>query len=119
MSIPTEQVTLDEVIASAIRGYVAGELCGYSYHGDGSAIEALKRIDKDADGIAAYARTHAGFTGALIAALQLTEEHRELADGMGGISTDLKTGETTTHSRPCTRQVRLVGPWVRVERSSE
>lgn len=40
------------------------------------------------------------------------QEQRTLADGMGGISTNYKTGETTVTSRPCTRQSRWVTPWV-------
>lgn len=47
----------------------------------------------------------------VLASLNLTEETRELADGMGGMSTNWKTGETTSYFRPCTRQRRLVGPW--------
>jgi hypothetical protein len=51
---------------------------------------------------------------AVVAALGLTEETRTLADGMAGQTTNWKTGETTSHSRPCTRQSRLVTPWVGV-----
>jgi hypothetical protein len=49
---------------------------------------------------------------AVLAALNLTEETRTLADGMGGLSTNWKTGETTSHFRPCTRQRRWVSAWV-------
>jgi hypothetical protein len=41
----------------------------------------------------------------------LTREQQTLADGMGGISTNWKTGETTVHSRPCTRMSRWVTKW--------
>ncbi len=41
----------------------------------------------------------------------LDRETRTLADGEGGMSTNWRTGETTIHSKPCTRQSRLVGPW--------
>ena len=34
-----------------------------------------------------------------------------LADGMGGVSINYKTGERTVHSRPNTHQVRIVGRW--------
>jgi hypothetical protein len=44
-----------------------------------------------------------------------TEETRELADGMGGISTNWKTGETTSYVRPCTRLRRWVSSWSVVE----
>lgn len=63
-------MTLDEIIASSIRGYVAGELGGYSYHGDGSAIEAMKRLDGEANGVAAYARAHRDFAAAVAAEQQ-------------------------------------------------
>lgn len=52
---------------------------------------------------------------AAIDALQLTREQQTLADGSGGISTNWKTGETTVHSRPCTRMSRYVTPWVVVD----
>jgi hypothetical protein len=47
-------------VPSAIQGYAGCELTGYSYHGDGSAIEALKRLQREADGILAYAGTAQG-----------------------------------------------------------
>lgn len=48
---------------------------------------------------------------AVVAAFNFASEHRTLPDGMGGISTNWKTGETTTHCRPCTRQSRWVTTW--------
>jgi hypothetical protein len=42
----------------------------------------------------------------------LREEQRTLADGMGGMSIDSKTGKTTAHLRPCTQQSRWVTPWL-------
>jgi hypothetical protein len=43
--------------------------------------------------------------------LGLREETRLLADGMAGICTDQKTGQTTVHSCPQTRQRRYVTSW--------
>lgn len=55
---------------------------------------------------------HAEEVGRNIArALGLTLERRTLADGYGGISTNYKTGEVTTSSRPCTVQERWVTGW--------
>ena len=51
------------------------------------------------------------FADVLVAELGLTQETKHLADGMGGISTNSRTGETTVHSRPCTRMVRYVTAW--------
>jgi ABC-type uncharacterized transport system ATPase subunit len=48
----------------------------------------------------------------LVAELGVTREERTLADGMGGVSRNHKTGETTVHSKPCTRQFRYVTEWV-------
>ena len=48
---------------------------------------------------------------AALAELNLREETRTLADGMGGVGTNWKTGVTTVYSRPCTRLMRLVSPW--------
>lgn len=48
---------LPPLFASAIHGYADSELCGYSYHGDGSAIYALEKLNKEATQVAAYALT--------------------------------------------------------------
>lgn len=48
----------------------------------------------------------------LVSELGLTRDERTLADGMAGMSTNYKTGETTVHSRPCTRQSRYATQWV-------
>jgi hypothetical protein len=42
----------------------------------------------------------------------LIEEQRTLTDGEGGMTTDYKTGETTVHGKPCTRQSRWATPWL-------
>jgi hypothetical protein len=46
----------------------------------------------------------------ILASLDLTEETRELADGMGGMTVS-GLGKVTTYSRPCTRQRRWVSSW--------
>lgn len=46
-----------DAVPSAIRAYAGGELDGYSYHGDGSAIEALRRLSEHAENIRDYAAT--------------------------------------------------------------
>lgn len=43
-----------------------------------------------------------------------SREFRTLDDGMGGMTTDARTGKTTVHSRPNTRQQRWVTPWENV-----
>lgn len=48
---------------------------------------------------------------AVIGSLGMAPESRTLADGSGGVSTNWKTGETTVHSRPCTRQIRWATRW--------
>lgn len=50
--------TLAQAIADGIRSYAGGEGDAYSYHGDGSALEAMHRIDREADDIARYIFTH-------------------------------------------------------------
>lgn len=45
-------------IAAGIRSYAGGEGDAYSYHGDGSALRAMNRLDKEADGIAQYIITN-------------------------------------------------------------
>lgn len=42
----------------------------------------------------------------------LGREQRTCDDGAGGVSTNWKTGETTSHFKPCTRQSRWVTKWV-------
>lgn len=44
----------------------------------------------------------------------LREERRTLADGMGGMTIDTKTGITVTHHRPCTTQCRWSTSWLNV-----
>lgn len=46
--------TLPDMIAAGIQGYAAGEGGRYSYHGDGSAIEAMERLDKESHGLGRY-----------------------------------------------------------------
>ena len=46
------------------------------------------------------------------------EEQRTLADGEGGMSTNWRTGETTVHHKPCTRQSRWVTPWLTTPEAS-
>lgn len=48
---------------------------------------------------------------AVIRELGLRRETRTLEDGYGGISTDYKTGITTRHFKPPTRQTRYVTDW--------
>lgn len=71
---------------------------------------AVNNMDGDA--------LHSHRVGAMMEAIEavlaanMYEEQRTLADGQGGMSTNYKTGETTSHSRPCTRQTRWVTPWL-------
>jgi hypothetical protein len=55
--VVVEREVLAEVIAGGIQSYAGGESEAYSYHGDGSALEAMERLDREASGIAAYALT--------------------------------------------------------------
>lgn len=61
---------------------------------------------------------HTHRVGAMMEAIEdvlvqnLREEQRTLADGQGGMSTNWKTGETTSTSVPCTRQSRWATPWL-------
>lgn len=50
--------------------------------------------------------------GDIVGELGLTREQRTLADGMGGVLTNYKSGVRIVHSRPCTRQTRYVTEWV-------
>lgn len=54
---------------------------------------------------------------AVIRELGLREESRTLQDGAGGITTNWRTGETTVHSRPATRQCRYVTDWTADQRN--
>lgn len=49
---------------------------------------------------------------AAVGVLRLEREFRTLEDGMGGVLTNWRTGETSSYVRPCSRQSRWVGPWV-------
>jgi hypothetical protein len=46
--------------------------------------------------------------------LGLQREERLLEDGFGSISTNMKTGEVTSVTRPQTRLYRWVTPWMNV-----
>lgn len=50
------------------------------------------------------------------AEFRFTEETRHLEDGSGGISTNWKTGVTTSHCKPATGVRRWVSAWSVVER---
>jgi hypothetical protein len=47
----------------------------------------------------------------LVSELGLHVEGRQLSDGEGGMSINSKTGETTSHGRPCTLQIRWATRW--------
>ena len=51
------------IVASAIQGYAQSGLAALSHHGDDSAIEELKRMNKEALQIAQYATTHEDWNG--------------------------------------------------------
>ena len=53
-----EKEMLRQHIANGIRSYASGEAGAYSYHGDGSALEAMRRLEQEADNIAQYALDH-------------------------------------------------------------
>jgi hypothetical protein len=63
-------------------------------------------------GVHAYGIDTDHLASLLLADLNLLRERRTLPDGMGGVTTNWKTGETTFHSRPCTAQSRWVTNWV-------
>lgn len=44
--------------------------------------------------------------------LKLHIEGRQLSDGEGGLLTNWKTGEVTSHGRPCTLQIRWATQWI-------
>ncbi len=56
-------VHIPPIVASAIRGYAQSGLAALSHHGDDSAIEELKRMNKEALQIAQYATTHKDWNG--------------------------------------------------------
>lgn len=49
---------LNRHIASGIQSYAGGESDGYSYHGDGSALEAMRHLSNQAAGLARYITTN-------------------------------------------------------------
>jgi hypothetical protein len=51
------------IVATAIQGYAQSGLAALSHHGDASAIEELKRMNKEALHIAQYATTHEDWNG--------------------------------------------------------
>lgn len=51
------------IVASAIQGHAQSGLAALSHHGDDSAIEELKRMNKEALHIAQYATTHEDWNG--------------------------------------------------------
>ena len=56
--------------------------------------------------------THAAHVASsLVSRMGWRTETRTLEDGAGGLSTDYRTGQTTVHSRPATRQLRWVSRW--------
>ena len=58
-----------------------------------------------------YACEWAVLADAVIEALDLRQEHRELMDGMCGQSINYLTGQVTNHYRAATRQHRYVTEW--------
>jgi len=48
---------------------------------------------------------------ALVTELGLRREAKQLEDGEGGYSINYKTGERTSHSKPCTTVTRWVTEW--------
>lgn len=78
-------------------------------------VEGLKSCGLDADG---YDATDLQDIAAVIVEkLGLTADHRRLADGESGMSTNWKTGETTHHYMPQTEMRRWVTPWETTEAS--
>jgi hypothetical protein len=51
------------IVASAIHGYADSQIVALDYHGDGSAIEEMRRLNREAAQIANYATTHEKWTG--------------------------------------------------------
>jgi hypothetical protein len=55
---------------------------------------------------------------ALVSELGLHIEGRQLSDGEGGMSINSKTGETTSHGKPCTLQIRWATRWIKDDKMS-
>jgi hypothetical protein len=51
------------IVASAIQGYAQSELVAMSYHGDPAGLASMKRLNREAAGIAQYATTHEDWNG--------------------------------------------------------
>ena len=51
------------IVASAIHGYADSQIVALDYHGGGSAIEEMRRLNREAAQIANYATTHEKWNG--------------------------------------------------------
>ena len=56
-------VHIPPIVASAIHGYADSQIVALDYHGDGSAIEEMRRLNSEAAQIANYATTHERWNG--------------------------------------------------------
>ncbi|MFM8798691.1 MAG: hypothetical protein ACKODT_07020 [Fluviibacter sp.] len=56
-------VHVPPIVASAIHGYADSQIVALDYHGDGSAIEEMRRLNNEAAQIANYATTHERWSG--------------------------------------------------------
>lgn len=57
-----DREALAKVIAGGIQAYADSESLGYSYHGDGSALESIQKLDRESRRIAEYILTNDLFT---------------------------------------------------------
>ena len=56
-------VNIPPIVASAIHGYADSQIVALDYHGDGSAIDEMRRLNSEAAQIANYATTHERWNG--------------------------------------------------------
>ena len=56
-------VHIPPIVASAIHGYADSQIVALDYHGDGSAIEEMRRLNQEAAQIANYATKHERWNG--------------------------------------------------------